>query len=76
MKNENLSSRRNFMGTMAAGAAGLSLLSNPLMADAPASLQLKTRPGLKDQRKHKIVYDAPEPHDGFPDYMEGFLQDE
>jgi intracellular sulfur oxidation DsrE/DsrF family protein len=69
MKNENVSSRRNFMGTMAAGAAGLSILSNPLMADIPtASGAIEDAEAWfkKIKGKHKIVYDAPEPHEGFP----------
>lgn len=69
MKNENLSSRRNFMGTMAASAAGLSILSNPLMADIPTpsgAIEDAEAWFKKIKGKHKIVYDAPEPHEGFP----------
>lgn len=62
-------SRRKFVGTLAAGASGLmaalpgSTLATPadnkVAADAEAWF---------DQVKgsHRIVYDAPEPHDGFP----------
>ncbi|MBA4054685.1 MAG: Tat (twin-arginine translocation) pathway signal sequence containing protein, partial [Marivirga sp.] len=69
MTTNNFNSRREFMGAMAAGAAGLSVFSNPLFANAPS-----TSEGVDDAEawfkkvkgKHKIVYDAPEPHDGFP----------
>jgi intracellular sulfur oxidation DsrE/DsrF family protein len=68
--NDNSNSRRKFMEAMAAGAAGLSFLSSPILAN-------NVQPDLalvedaeawfkKIKGKHKIVYDAPEPHDGFP----------
>ena len=69
MKTEKFSSRRNFMGTMAAGAAGLSILSNPLLANAPndpGAVEDAEAWFKKIKGKHKIVYDAPEPHEGFP----------
>lgn len=69
MTTNDFNSRREFMGAVAAGAAGLSLFSNTLLAATPPSSE-----GVDDAEawfkkvkgKHKIVYDAPEPHDGFP----------
>src|SRR4026209_358028 len=68
--NDNSNSRSTFMETMAAGAAGLSLLASPSLANtAPPDLALVDDADAwfkKVKGKHKIVYDAPEPHDGFP----------
>jgi len=70
MDMDNSNSRRKFMETVVAGAAGLSVLSGPLMANG-----IQPNAGVADDAdawfkkvkgKHKIVYDAPEPHDGFP----------
>lgn len=69
MKNVN-SSRRQFVGTLAAGASGLLAAvpgtglakgssSNALAADAEAWFN-------QVKGSHRIVYDAPEPHEGFP----------
>jgi intracellular sulfur oxidation DsrE/DsrF family protein len=70
MKFENLNTRRNFIGTLAAGAtAGIAVLSNPLLATANSSYSNVHEAEAwikKSKAKHKIVYDAPEPHDGFP----------
>jgi intracellular sulfur oxidation DsrE/DsrF family protein len=58
------------MEAMAAGAAGLSFLSSPILANnAQPDLALVEDAEAwfkKIKGKHKIVYDAPEPHDGFP----------
>lgn len=69
---ENMyASRRKFVGTLAAGASGL-------LATIPASAlgrttEMKGGGGTeaeawfnKVKGTHRIVYDAPEPHDGFP----------
>lgn len=69
MKTESSNSRRQFLGTLAGASAGLSLLSTPLMA-APRPDDGVVEDAedwfKKVKGKHKIVYDAPEPHDGFP----------
>lgn len=66
----NFSSRRKFVGTLAAGASGLlAAVPGPAMADKPAGAAGGTdAEAWFDQVKgtHRIVYDAPEPHDGFP----------
>jgi intracellular sulfur oxidation DsrE/DsrF family protein len=58
------------METMAAGAAGLSFLSSPLLANnaQPDTALVEDADAWfkKIKGKHKIVYDAPEPHEGFP----------
>ena len=65
-----LSSRRAFIGTLAAaGATGILANANPL-----AAASLSAAEDAKDAEawlnkikgKHRILYDAPEPHDGFP----------
>src|SRR6478735_8568807 len=65
-----LSSRRAFFGTLAAaGATGILANVNPL-----AAASIPTADDAKDAEawlnkikgKHRILYDAPEPHDGFP----------
>ena len=67
---DNSNSRRKFMETVAAGAAGISFLSSPVLANAaPVDTALVDDADAwfkKVKGKHKIVYDAPEPHDGFP----------
>ncbi|HTE31034.1 MAG TPA: hypothetical protein VK666_11720 [Chryseolinea sp.] len=68
MNPENFNSRRNFMGAMA-GAAGLSLLSSPMFGAAPldaGAVEDAETWFKKVKGKHKIVYDATEPNDGFP----------
>src|SRR6187549_2631815 len=67
--NDNSNSRRKFMETMAAGAAGLSFLSSPVLANNAVDTALVEDADAwfkKVKGKHKIVYDAPEPHEGFP----------
>src|SRR5688572_1204206 len=63
-------SRRKFMETIAAGAAGLSLLSGTAVAGSmqPDTALVEDADAWfkKVKGKHKIVYDAPEPHEGFP----------
>jgi intracellular sulfur oxidation DsrE/DsrF family protein len=63
-------SRRKFMETMAAGAAGLSLFSGAAVAGSmqPDTAMMDDADAWfkKVKGKHKIVYDAPEPHEGFP----------
>jgi intracellular sulfur oxidation DsrE/DsrF family protein len=66
-------SRRDFLGKLALGsAAGMTAMMSP--EELQASLMM---PNLalaesaddwfkKVKGKHKIIYDAPEPHDGFP----------
>jgi len=70
MNTDLLTSRRNFMGSLAAGAtAGLSMMSGPLLAndDVNSPVVEDAEAWFKKVKgKHKIVYDAPEPHDGFP----------
>lgn len=69
------SSRRTFINTLAVGATGVigatSLLSSA-SAFAKSSFEMSASVNdaeewmKKIKGKHKIVYDAPEPHDGFP----------
>ncbi len=71
MKQSNhLSSRREFIGTLAAaGATGILAASSTLTAaPIPAILDAKDAEAWinKIKGKHRILYDAPEPHDGFP----------
>ena len=76
MKNNNLNSRRTFLGSLALGAAASSvaLLTN---CENATDTSTTTTPepekiheadewfkGIKG--KHRIVYDGPEPHAGFP----------
>lgn len=66
----NFSSRRKFVGTLAAGASGLlAAVPGPAMAGKPAVAAGGTDAEAwfdKVKGSHRIVYDAPEPHDGFP----------
>src|SRR4051812_20067617 len=78
-KNLNAIPRKSFLGTFAAGATILGLTSSftsyqnnekPASAAAPAAEEKKNQADewfdkLKD-KKHKIVYDVPEPHEIFP----------
>jgi intracellular sulfur oxidation DsrE/DsrF family protein len=65
-------SRRKFMGTLAAtaGMAGLAapLFANSLPAESLVSKSTNEADAWFDKVKgsHRIVYDAPEPHMGFP----------
>jgi intracellular sulfur oxidation DsrE/DsrF family protein len=66
-------SRRVFINTLAAGATGViasaSAFSNPLIKmpiEISASMSDAEEWMKKIKGKHKIVYDAPEPHNGFP----------
>lgn len=60
-------SRRQFVGALAAGATGL-------LTTMPGTSEGKTTTGVADAEawfnnvkgSHRIVYDAPEPHNGFP----------
>jgi intracellular sulfur oxidation DsrE/DsrF family protein len=73
MSTDQSNSRRKFMETLAVGAtAGLTVLSTPLFSGPSNSMP--DAGGVEEadnwfkkvKGKHKIVYDAPEPHDGFP----------
>ncbi|CAN5567290.1 hypothetical protein BH23BAC1_BH23BAC1_32850 [soil metagenome] len=70
MLSENSNTRRKFIGTLAAGAtAGITAFSNPLLASPTFNPEVTNEAEAcfkKSKAKHKIVYDAPEPHDGFP----------
>lgn len=67
--NDFFPSRRQFVGTMTASATALLAgLSSPSQA-APLDNTLAAEAELwlkKIKGKHRIIYDAPEPHDGFP----------
>lgn len=72
MKSNDLNSRRNFLGTIALGAAasGLSVLANPLLAN-PSNFDNETQHEAdkwfeKIKGSHRIVYDGSTPHDAFP----------
>ena len=66
------STRRNFIGSVATGAAisSLGILPSVLQATTPMKTELigDAEKWLKEgiKGKHKIVYDGPEPHDAFP----------
>jgi intracellular sulfur oxidation DsrE/DsrF family protein len=65
----NNPSRREFVGTLAFGATTL-LASMPGIINASPGLSGDVSDAeewfKKVKGKHRIVYDAPEPHDGFP----------
>ncbi len=74
LNSSKLSSRRNFVGKLmaTAGAAGLAV---PALAGMPVSTSVhapsktvnEAEAWLKNVNgKHRVVYDAPEPHAGFP----------
>ena len=68
--NNNFSSRRKFVGTLAAGASGL-LVSMPGSVSAETSVTTHSPADAeawfkKIKGSHRILYDAPEPHNGFP----------
>jgi intracellular sulfur oxidation DsrE/DsrF family protein len=69
------SSRRNFLGTVALGATGaLAAISNPVIGHAGDLLSgggngntAEAEEWFKKVKgKHRIIYDAPEPHEGMP----------
>jgi intracellular sulfur oxidation DsrE/DsrF family protein len=66
---ENLPSRREFVGTLTASVAtllaGVTTASFAKPAD-PALVNDAEAWFKKIKGKHRIIYDAPEPHDGFP----------
>lgn len=72
MESNNVKSRRKFIGTLAA-TASIAGLANPLLANA-ASPKAETKlvseadAWFKKNVKgtHRVVYDAPEPHMGWP----------
>lgn len=70
MKNEQLnSSRRAFVGSLAAGAGMLAGLPSSLAAvpSTDPSVYADAEEWFKKIKgKHRIVYDASEPHDGMP----------
>src|SRR5687768_3272837 len=66
---ENLPSRREFVGTLTASVAtllaGVTTASFAKPAD-PVLVNDAENWFKKVKGKHRIIYDAPEPHDGFP----------
>jgi intracellular sulfur oxidation DsrE/DsrF family protein len=75
MKKNNVTSRRDFMGTLAASAtAGLAMtaISNPLLASIPKNepnaLALEDADAwfAKVKGKHRVVFDATRPHEIMP----------
>jgi intracellular sulfur oxidation DsrE/DsrF family protein len=72
MKKTTPDSRRNFIGTLTAGAIGGSLaaISSPLLAASPLNSKLAGDADewlkLNIKGEHRIVYDGPEPHNAFP----------
>lgn len=70
MKSTHENSRRKFIGTLAAGAtAGFSAFSGPLLANTHIDTKISKDADAwfkKVKGSHRVVYDAPEPHAGFP----------
>ena len=74
MKTKNLKQpthRREFLGTLAAGAAtlGLAAVSSPFKSEAMPGTDTPSEPDAWFKRitgKHKVVHDTPHPHDIFP----------
>ncbi len=70
MKEVKENSRRKFLGSLAVGsAAGLAVLTKPFesFAKTNANLGEEAETWFKSMKgSHRIVYDAPEPHNGFP----------
>ena len=62
------SSRRAFVGTLAAGASGLLAVPGAALAHRPVNSGGSEAEAWFEKVKgsHRIVYDATEPHDGFP----------
>jgi intracellular sulfur oxidation DsrE/DsrF family protein len=73
MSTESKTPRRDFLGKLAAGA-GTTLVLPAFLASLNVEAAIAPTASLveaddwfnKIKGKHKIVYDAPEPHDGFP----------
>lgn len=73
MKQNEMTARRQFLGSVAAGAAAFGLASFPLQLNAePFTPGEKTNPGSPDEwfnkikGKHRIVFDATRPHEIMP----------
>ncbi|MDF2158417.1 twin-arginine translocation signal domain-containing protein [Algoriphagus sp. CAU 1675] len=72
MKNSNSNSRRNFIGTLAAGSAlgGLTGFTQPILGvDTNKNTKVLHEADAwfnKVKGSHRIVYDGSTPHDGFP----------
>lgn len=69
MPKDHLPSRRAFVGTLTASAATLlaGISSNSFAKPADPLLVNDADAWFKKVKgKHRIIYDAPEPHDGFP----------
>ena len=70
MKQNKTTSRRNFIGAMGTGATlAFSAMASPLAAAIPDELKSIHEAEAwfnKVKGKHRIVYDATEPHDAFP----------
>lgn len=71
MKSTHNNSRRKFIGILAAAGATASLpvVSNPLLAKTLAENKIFKDADTwfkKVKGAHRVVYDAPEPHAGFP----------
>ena len=62
------SSRRTFVGTIAAGATGLFGVAGPVLAGPVDNISGEDADSWfkSIKGKHRIVYDASEPHNGFP----------
>lgn len=70
MNVKSANSRRKFIGTLAA-TASITGLASPLLANSPSKIETKTVSEADTWFKnvkgtHRIVYDAPAPHDGYP----------
>jgi intracellular sulfur oxidation DsrE/DsrF family protein len=67
---DSFSSRREFMQTLAIGTTGLVVGSAGELTAAPgtsSALGIQAEAWFKKVKgKHRIIYDATEPHDGFP----------
>ncbi len=79
LKSNETSRRRDFLGKIAAGAAalGIASLASPIQLDAqekkPEAKKMQTKPMHpadqwfnKLKGHHRVVYDAPHPHEIFP----------
>ncbi len=70
MKLENSNTRRKFIGTLAASAtAGIVALSDQALASTNFITDINNEAEdwfKKSKAKHKILYDAPEQHEGLP----------
>jgi len=67
-----LTHRRGFLAKLAAGAAGLTLLGNPILLDASPSPNQVDKPGDPDawfgqiKGKHRLILDVPRPNEIMP----------